>query len=112
MENTDQRGSDLFLLLYRSCGHALESGELTVLRAQDAAAPVQGDEPGCIELALRADRKKRAICTFLGSGPVQIVASQRNRDRVRNCCACWHISDCFRMGKADDGLILGFHTVD
>lgn len=42
---------------------------------------------GSIELPLRANREKRAICTFLGSGPVQTVASQRNRDRVRSCCA-------------------------
>jgi len=34
-----------------------------------------GEAPlaGRIELALRANRKECAICTFLGSGPVQIV---------------------------------------
>ncbi|MFP5338043.1 MAG: hypothetical protein ACLGIW_06065, partial [Gammaproteobacteria bacterium] len=62
---------------------------------------------GCVE----ANREKRAICTLLGKQAVRLVASQRNRDRVRSCCACWHISHYFRMGKADDGLILGFHTV-
>ncbi len=37
--------------------------------------------------AERVSSKKSAICTFLGSEPVQTVASQRNRDRVRSCCA-------------------------
>lgn len=66
--------------------------------------------PGLSNGHCERTRKKRDIFTFLGNGPLQTVASQRHRDRVRSCCACWHISHRFRMGKADDGLILGFHT--